>query len=277
MEKTNKEKNVVIILLIVIIMILAVLCVLFATNTITLNKDNKDSSVNSKSNDVNKYISKINNEKDWIYNAEYSKNVKANSYSIDDKTYYVKDINVPFINVDSEYAKNANDEIKKVFDIAIKSFNEGMNDSMTYVDECDYTSKITDSYLSTLLTLGIGATDVVHPKYYVYNVDLKTGKQLSFEDVYKIVGFNSSNIDSKVKTAITSIMKEQLNVFESPDSYPEGTNFATYNNESINNYLESVNDNTIRYFISDNGKLNIIVTLSIPAGSGEFDTIISID
>lgn len=61
------------------------------------------------------------------------------------------------------------------------------------------------------------------------------------------------------------------------DNYPSGTNFETFNNESISNYKEAISNKTLNYFLSDNGKLNVVVKLSIPAGAGEFDTIIPVE
>ena len=69
-------------------------------------------------------------------------------------------------------------------------------------------------------------------------------------------------------------MQEKLKDFT---WFPDGTNFDTYNNQSINNYKNSVSNNTLKYYLSDNGKLNVIVKLIIPAGAGEFDTVITVD
>ena len=74
-------------------------------------------------------------------------------------------------------------------------------------------------------------------------------------------------------------MKDRLKNFENQEdgSYPNGTNFNTYNTQSINNYKNSVSNNTQKYFLSNDGKLNIIVKLSIPAGTGQLDTIITVE
>lgn len=251
-----------------------------SSTTTTTDTTNNESN----SNNTNSLVSKLDDTKDWVYDAEYTKNVTADSYSTYYETYYAKDIVVPYINVNSSYANTANSDIKKVFDEAIKSYNDGVSDKMTYVDECGYKKYVTDNSLSVILTYGVGATDVVHPKYYTYNIDLKTGNQLSYGEVYNIAGLSSSNIDSKVENAITKIMQDKLKNLKDPQKdtgdgsyYPDGTNFNTYNNESISNYKKSISNNTLKYFLSDNGKLNIVVKLSIPAGTGEFDTIITVD
>ena len=232
--------------------------------------------INTSSSSTDGLVSKVNSSKDWVYDAEYTKKVTADSYSTNYKTYYAKDITVPYININSIYANSSNNDIKKIFDDAIKTYNTGVSNKKEYVDECGYKKYINNNSLSVLLTYGVGSTDAVHPKYYTYNIDLKTGNQLSYEEIYKIAGFNSSTITSKVETAITKIMKEKMSSF-STDNYPTGTTFDTYNNESINNYKSSINNNTLEYFLSDNSKLNVIVKLSIPVGTGEFDTIVTID
>lgn len=146
-----------------------------------LDKFHKTKDVtNNSSNSNNNLVSKLDNTKDWVYDAEYTKNVTTNSYSTYyDETYYAKDIVVPYININSSYANIANKEIKTIFDDAINSYNKGVNDKITYVNECGYQKYVNNNNLSVLLTYGVGATDIVHPEYYTYNIDLKTGNQLS--------------------------------------------------------------------------------------------------
>lgn len=242
------------------------------------NTDVNDTSLKDKNEendvDMNDYY-KIDKNRAWIYDAEYEKKVSAEQYSTGSDTYYAKSIVVPYININSTYATDSNNEIKKVFDMAIEDYNQGVKDEMTYVDECNYKKYLTDDVLSVLVTFGVGATDVVQPNYYTYNFDLKTGEKLSYEDVYQLAGFNSNNIESKVTSAITDVMKEKMSDM-SDDNYPEGTNFDYYNNKSMMNYRDSVKNNTLRYFLSNDGKLNVVVKLIIPAGIEEFDTIITV-
>lgn len=271
----NQKKNTVLYVLIVILFVLVV--VLGGYIIYDKTQNDKPTTLNDTLNaNTNNLVSKVDDAKDWVYDAEYSKNVSADSYSTGYNTYYSKDIVVPYINVKSSYADSSNSDIKNVFEDAIKTYNNGVSDKMTYVDECGYKKYVNNDSLSIVLTYGVGATDIVHPKYYTYNINLKTGNQLSYEEAYGVAGFNSSNINSKVESAITSIMQEKMSSFSS-DNYPVGTNFDTYNNESINNYKNSVSNNTLKYFLSDNGKLNVVVKLSIPSGTGEFDTIITVD
>ena len=232
-------------------------------------------SIKSVNNEEEKDVSKINKDKDFVYDAEYEKDVDAESYDNNNgNTYYAKDIVVPFINIDSEYANNSNKEIKSIFEEAIKVYNTGVNNKSSYVAECDYEKYSKDNLISIVLTYGAGDSDIVHPKYYTYNIDSKNGKQLSYEDIYTSVGFKKEEIDSKVEEAITEVMKEKTKNIDEK-SYPEGTNFETYNSKSIENYKESIKNNSLNYFIK-NKELKIVVKLMIPVGTGEFDTVINI-
>lgn len=264
---------------VLIVILFATVCLL--TDYIVIDRKlREDKSSNSdnliiedNSNDSNIIISKVDTTKDYVYDAVYDSDDIADSYSTFHKTFYLKDIVVPYVNIDSEDASKVNDEIKSVYNSAIAVYKKGIEDKVSYVDNCSYKYYINDDILSLVLTYGHGATDVVHPDYYIYNFDLKTGKLVSYSDVYSYIGFNSDNISESVKSSISSVMSEKMSNF--PDSLK--ADFDTYNNQSFQNYINSVDDGTIKYFIDSNKKLNIIVTLSIPAGTGMFDTIISVD
>ena len=114
-----------------------------------------------------------------------------------------------------------------------------------------------------------------------YNFNLNNGNLLTYQEVYRLLGYTSDEIDQKIQNEITVIIKEELKKDPLTDTgdgayYPDGKNFETYNNESIDNYRNSLKDNSIRYFIDNDKRLNVIVTLSVPMGTGVFDTIIKI-
>ncbi len=88
-------------------------------NTTYTNKNDKND--NTETNQ----IKKIDNTKDWTFNANYDTQGLAESYETKSKEkYYLKDIVVPYLNIDSDYAKSANNEIKDVYDDALKFTKE---------------------------------------------------------------------------------------------------------------------------------------------------------
>lgn len=244
-------------------------------NNTTIGDNEGIDITNTQENSDEQNTLKEDKDKEYVYDAEYESNVSKESYKIGNRTLYLKDIKVPYINIKSDDAEKANKEIEDVYKQAIEQYNKGISDETSYVDECSYHYYINDNVLSIVIRWAFGATSVPEDDYYTCNFDLKTGKKLEYSEVYKNAGFDSSNIDSKVESAINTKMKEKFKDMKD-ENYPEGTNFDTYDKESKDNYKKDVKNNTLKYFLSEDGKLNVVVELSIPAGRGEFPTIIEI-
>lgn len=212
---------------------------------------------------------KIDDNKELVYDANYSyKNFSNESYYSEsmNKTYSLKDINVPYINIDSEDASSANKEIKALFEELAESFEQEYNDTKTWYWIASYQTYTRGNLLSVVITIESGGTDVEQYKYYTYNFNLDTLKLYSYEEAYKLAGFNSSNINVKVQESIKKC--EIITQFEE--------DITTYIQKSINNYTNAVKDKSINYFFDENNEFNIIVKIEIPAGIGEFDTIIKV-
>ena len=68
------------------------------------------------SKDASSTVSKINDSKDWVYDAEYPKAVFVDSYKDDwvnvGRVHYASEIKVPYVNVDSPYATLLNSKLK---------------------------------------------------------------------------------------------------------------------------------------------------------------------
>ena len=272
MENQKNNKGV-IALLIVIIIILSALCVLFATGTISFNSNKvNDNDVNENINDNNNAnsISKLDSSKEWVHDANYNLPTNKESYyghSDHSKLIKASDLVVPYININSDDAKKTNQEIYKLYEDLINKFNENLKEEIwfTLVEYKTYTN---NNIISVVITTESAGTDVPMYNYYTYSFNLETGKLLSYNDAYKIAGLNQGNITDKATQAVTNSLRKE---------YSNGDDFDTYNNKSINNYKTSISNNTIKFFIDGNKKLNIIVTLEIPAGRGQFDTIITVE
>lgn len=221
-------------------------------------------------------VSKIFNDKDLVYDANYEKNVTKEFYTTRfNETYYAKDIVVPYINIKSDYAEKANAQIKEVFDTAIKTFNDGVENAKEfpespaiYVDVCNYTKYENDKVLSVVLKYGEGSTSITYPDYYRYNINLETGEEMSLEEICKVLGYDFNTLDSKVEEATT---KKLIEIFKDSRYY----DFDTFNNDTIEYYRNS-NDRNSRYFINEDGKLCIIVTLQIPFEGGHQESVVEV-
>ncbi len=79
-----------------------------------------------------------------------------------------------------------------------------------------------------------------------------------------MTGIESS--DQLIQDAITSKLHDFYN----------GDDFSTYQEKSFEKYTESLKTNSINYFLDQSNQLNVIVTLELPIGRGQFDTIITL-
>lgn len=236
------------------------------------NNNNVQNDINgNQENNANESgVSKLDSTKGWVHEANYDLPTNKESYygySDHTKLISADDLVVPYINIDSDDAKKANQEIYKLYEDLINTFNDNLKEEIwfTLVEYKTYTN---NNIISVVITTESVGTDVPMYKHYTYSFNLNDGKLLSYNEAYKSTGLNENNISDKATQAITDALRKE---------YSNGDDFDTYNNKSINNYKTSVNNGTIKFFIDDNQKLNIIVTLEIPAGRGQFDTIITVE
>lgn len=223
---------------------------------------------------------KLDNTKEWVYDAMYTSDITQTSYKVNLITYYLKDIKVPYINVNSDDATTINEELESIYNNAISAYKEGLVDGLTHVEDCNYLSNIYKNTLSINQILYTNDTiGISNPKYYMYNIDLKTGSKLSYQKVYKLIGFNNNNIFSKVKGQITSYFTDNYLDFmnEEDELSNKANNGKTYIENTISNYIDSVNNNTIKFYLDSNNKLNIIIDFAVYIDEGNIDTVITIN
>lgn len=216
----------------------------------------------------------------WISSADDTPKDLPSSYN-KGKNYYLSDMKIPFINIKSNDAKKTNEEISTLYEEVLNNYKEHIDKILPWFITIDYEYFTHDQIGSVIITSVSGGSDISHPHYLTYNFNLNNGNLLTYQEVYRLLGYTSDEIDQKIQNEITVIIKEELKKDPLTDTgdgayYPDGTNFETYNNESIDNYRNSLKDNSIRYFIDNDKRLNVIVTLSVPMGTGVFDTIIKI-
>lgn len=272
---TNKSKINTILLICVIILFISLIGIILFFNLKKYETENQSSINNIFVNE--KTINKLDNTKDLVYDAEYTYgDLKGKSYISETikERYSLDDIIVPYININSADAINANKEIKNLFDKLAEFFKSELEDFQIGYNISSYKTYTNNNILSVIITVESGGTAPEVYEYYTYNFDLKTLNRLSYYDVYNKLGYTSNDIDWKVKSGI---MNNSL-LSQSPEIYNfNGNNLNTYIDKSVNNYKESISNNSINYFIDSKGKLNVIVKIEAPIQSGEFNEIITVD
>lgn len=270
-QKSGKKLTIVL-SIIVLILVLA-LCV-FAGLLISGNGNKIINQVEEKivQNDNNKTSKKIDESKDWVYDADYLKeNKKIYQDSAKTEEYAVnsnKDLIVPYININSEYAKTVNENIKALYDDYYSKYgteyknpyNKESKEYNHYVLE--YDKYVNDNILSIVITLSEvpvivdgGAGGGTFTKY-TYNFNLDTLNEATLNDMAIKCGFESEyDVTSKIK----EWEEKQRNILIKADQL--------YIFKGVQNG---------KYFIDENGKLNFLYRFST-SSTGDSPEIIEPD
>ena len=201
--------------------------------------------------DDNKTSKKIDESKDWVYDADYLKeNKKFYRDSAKTEEYANnsdKDLVVPYININSDYAKKINEKIKALYDDCYEKYGkEELNAEFKtyYSDVLKYDKYINDNILSVVITLHEykivvdGEISRNNETIYTYNFNLDTLNEASLDEMAKKCGFSS---ETEVTSKIKSWEEKQRNVLSKTDH--------------VEIFSGVEND---KYFIDGNGKLNFL-------------------
>lgn len=266
--------------------IIAILAILLIAGTGYLVYDNiylekDESTTNETSNDKNNIeVSKLDENKAWIYDADYKLSTDKESYCGYDtqdcnKLIKANELIVPYINIESSDAKKVNQEIYKLYEELIDKFNKNL-DLEIYFTTVKYQTYYNNDIVSVVITTESAGTGVPQYDYYTYNFNLKDGSLLSYEDIYKSIGHNKDNINNRVEQIIKNTMEDLLGNYDG--GYPDGTSYESHVSDSINNYNNSVTNKEIKYYIDKNNKLNILVYLAMDdIVDGDHETILTIE
>ncbi len=215
-----RNKNLTIVLVVIIILLILAIGVcagLWFEGETTKIINNKEEVVKEEENTSKK----IDETKPWVYDADYlgERKDKQRTNQYTGEIYRVsKNLVAPYININSEYAKKVNEEILSLYNECYNKFGTATGyDAATGVQNTDpdvsyklnyleYEFYETDNILSILIT----KTDGVVPgdfgkEHYIYNINLKTLNEASFEDVYKECGFKTENeVNEKIDITLTN-------------------------------------------------------------------------
>lgn len=254
----KKEKGKMIALMVIVLLLVLAVGVLAG---VMISGKNKPEFVRQIENKVTnkedeKESKKIDESKDWVYDAEYKKeNKKIYQDSAKTEEYASnsdKDLVVPYINIDSDYAKKINDNIKALYDEYYAKYGTSLTTPFSDEYKCynryelKYDKFLNDNILSVIITLHEGAVVVdggtgggTFTKY-TYNFNLDTLNEASLDEMAKKCGFESEN---EVKEKVENWEKRQEELKKKYADYIAAT-------------MEGVQKG--KYFIDANHKLNFI-------------------
>ncbi len=276
----EKKKNNFILILILIIIAIIVSLIFVVMN----NKNKEEESINLSNNET----LKVDTSKAYVYDATYSYDNKYTEYERTISSgengiinYYGLDIEytngkqsianlkVPYFNIKSDDATKANNELSSLYNDYAKQFDTCAEESKDdKLPGCTlllaYKSYQYDNIASVVVIDSSQATSTWILNYHVYNFDLITGKNLSYDEVLNKIGYSkdsiSTNLSSLIKDKMDSIMKDTDLTSACSASLDK---YNTKNCYDITTKLleDSISDNSILYFVNNDGVLNILPIL----------------
>ena len=279
--KNDKGKNVLITIFVSIIILLLIIIFLIYNGTLKLeiiqNNEEKNENLNIK----------INENLEYVYDASYSYD---NKYTEFDRTFtenengtkkiidfgleveytdgmqYLKNLKIPYINIDSYDAGQVNKELEQLYIENAKTFDSCAEDKIIGCTQIlTYRTYTYESILSVVVIESIQGTSPWVLNYKIYNFDLTTGNKLTYEETLSKTNYElnetTNKLEQLIKEKMDSIYGEHIGDLSkacySTDGNLDNNKVNCY--EKANQLLnESIKDNSILYFIDNSGELNVL-------------------
>ncbi len=253
--------------------------------------------------DVDKSVEELVTDAKFNYNT----GIDSFTYTWNNKTYTyeansteivwinLEKTKFPYINIDSQDAKEMNKEIEDLFnkyfeatvnEIKIvrdseKIENEEEREQARYNNEwasvfpdyyedsfLQYSAYKNDNILSIVIKEGKFVN--VGYKYKTYNIDLNTGKKVKLKEAYPKLGYTQSELEEKLLEEVAKLVKERCEASNALDRYEY---LMDNNKKTVINTIESDNAS---YFIDENKNLNIVLVTDQTWGNDLWDILYTV-
>lgn len=258
----EKKKNLLIICLIIIILMLSTLIILLSTGVINPNVNEIIQEKNYVYDADYKYNNKYTESKRFSYNEETGKKT-IDQYGIsveyNNGTQYLEDLKVPYINLNSNDATTANNEIKQLYEEYAKFFDSCAEEA---IYGCSliltYRTYTYNNILSIVIIYGSQSTSPWNLNYKTYNFDITTGNKLTYNETLSKLGYDNKSTTTKAKEKIKNKMDEIWKPYAKDLTTECSNNTNCY--DKANELIEtSIKDNSILFFVNNEGKLNLLL------------------
>ena len=179
-------------------------------------------------------------------------------YNVDEQTYRLSSIEVPYVTISSDYAKTINSELKKVYDEAIEVYKNGATNGRAYVDKFSYVYHLNGDILSILLETAYGETDVPYSTFHVYNINVKDGSKVEEKDIAKYLNVSEDKLKDEIWENIEKYIDENKEEFGGQEEEMKTQTKAFFDNGEY------------QVLLGENDALVGIAKFAIPAGRGYF-------
>lgn len=190
----------------------------------------------------------------------------SETFSYTDKTgnVYNAVYKIPKIDIDSEDAEAANEEINEKYlnDFASANNEVAAHNSLT-CDSLDYDSYQDETILSVLIRRVYFSHTV---DYSVYNFNVKTGKLLSNEELCEAIGTSYEKTMAMLQSKLKYDYAGKYATASRPKNYEE----------DLEKTMSEENLKASQFFLDSKGKLNAVCKEYTSVGTGEFSVVLSL-
>ena len=221
---------------------------------------------------------------DWETKQIKTYTYKANSTEIEGAD--LKTSKFPHVNIDSDYARKINAEVENLFDEYFEDFKteiklirdtEVIEDKLERAgaryrgDSTRIENNIVTYYAyknNDILSVVIveGPFNNAGKFYTTYNIDLNTGKEIKFLEIYDTLKLDSTKLYNNACEQMEKVLKEEFS--------------NQYNSTNVEDNKKQISQNlfsdSTKFFIDNNNKLNVICTILVDVGKGSMEYILPV-
>lgn len=186
---------------------------------------------------------------------------------------------IPKININSSYATKINNEInEKITSEAKKIISEINNGMSSWIYNIFYKYYINDNILSVIIESDYDANDI--KAYFVYNIDINTGKNISNEEIINKKGMTKKQFEDRLTNAVKDEFVNgygAINDWLNTQDAAENESKALYQ-EQYNRTISASNCNsdTQMMYLDKNGEINVVAKIYSLAGADAYYHIVII-
>ncbi len=139
-------------------------------------------------------VNKIDEEQDLVYTYYTLTENKKGSYDLD--------LNIPYINIDSEIISAYNEEIKQTYEEKAENTLQSQNENIIY--SLEYEATIENDILSLIIKASLKeGSNAQRLIIQTFNYDLKNDKEVTLEEMISIKELNADDVQDKINEEIS--------------------------------------------------------------------------
>ena len=272
-SKKGKNKVIIVILVILLIALVAVAVVFFVLPRLSGGDPLPVMGNNVSTNEVvteEIKAQRFNSNLFYVYDSAYTPTNPAEGYFLGNDYHDINEIIVPYININSNESTQFNEKIHSFYDQAVTKYNEYASSKNGYIN-VDYKYYMNKNVLSIIIEQTEGGNGIAQKQFLTCNYDLVKDKILTFDEIYKSIGFTDETIDLTVKYEI-----ENSSFYKIYGSLFNEETIKTSIDATFEDYSTRKGANAVNYYIDSKGSMLIDMNYVIP-NSGVLDRLLVIN